>query len=111
MHVSVVVYPGGPFYLSFNAMLVALYAMQVCISQYFRVVMELHVRVCGFMHIYMYIHVHDIYMYVHVHLYIYRHLCAHIHIHIHTYIIYIYNHTITLGPHLQYYSPVQCILG
>ena len=34
MHVSVVVYPGGPFYLPFNVMLVALYAMQVQVRVY-----------------------------------------------------------------------------
>ena len=30
IHVSVVVYPGGPFYLPFNLMLLALFGMQVC---------------------------------------------------------------------------------
>jgi ceramide synthetase len=42
MHVSVSVFPGGPFYLPFNVMLVALYAMQV---YWFKFIVRLLIKI------------------------------------------------------------------
>lgn len=42
LHVSVVVFPGGPFYLSFNLMLVALYGMQV---YWFKFIVRLLIKI------------------------------------------------------------------